>query len=555
MEAESQRDVLMKELGMKEMPELTEAENAFMELIEKTENENKPDTKVVFESRENKIFPEIPRFIFSLKYKNSSDMVNGEILRQDYHRTKTADDYFTKERTKGVKKLIRTDLFNMVRQDLQAQNWYIHMQPVLDAQAAVLFSKEYKAQAGAGYDYWKDQIDIVARRGYSAKSEAIFGKTEKALRESRINLNKAVMGYKASTAVMQIFSVFDAMALAVVMGEPKAALKTIPNVIQTWLFKNTELYKMSKVLQMRAGGEQAFKEIVDKGFGSKYAEYSFKPLKEADLRTALGVMQTYYDALGGTADKLHEAELKMLLSQGGNNIVLRPHILSAYGELSKTALTFQTFFLNRWGVVAEDIISNSIIHGNARQKIRGLNALAIIIAASIVEDDVREYLWSLLTGKHYQDVSTLKRVLSAIPESIPLVGRAISAEIQGRQGDTDVPIVRMVKRGAGGALDIVRSDDNAKKIQGAFKALETIISVRYGIAGTAQIADEVEALLLPETEGQVNQQKAYYNRKIAEAYIKGDKLEASRLRKEAREKGYQVSEQSINKRRKDTRKK
>ena len=530
MGAESQRDVLMEEFGLEEVPALTKEENALMNLIEETMNENKQDIKAVFESRENQIFPEIARYIFPLKYEKQKDIVNADILRHDYHRTKESDDYFTEQRVKGVKKLIRTDLFNIVREGLQAQNWYFHMQPVLDAQASVLFSKQYKAQAGdAGYRWWKDQIDIVARRGYSAKSDTMFTKTEQMLKEGRINLNKAVMAYKASSAAMQIFSAFDAMAYGVVAGKPLAAAKIPQNIIKAWFFKNPELYKMSKAIQLRDGGEQAFKELIDKGM-DKYSRAGFKPLKEADLRTALGVLQTYYDALGGTADKLNQAELMMTLSQGGTSISLRPHVLAS-GEVMRTAFTFQTFFLNRWGIVAHDIINKSIIHGDARQKIRGANAIAIIIMASMLEDDAREYLYSLITGKKYKDVSTMRRVFSALPESIPLVGRAISAIIQGRQGDTDVPIVRSLKSGIKGAYDIVMAEEGAKKAQGALKALETLLSVKFGVPGTAQIFDLIESAL-PETKGQTNQQKAYYNRKIAEAYIKGDREKARELRRE-----------------------
>jgi len=552
MGATTQRDVLMEEMWIVEVPELTKDETALMNLIEETMNENKQNIKTVFEGRENQIFPEIARYIFPLKYEKQDNNVNTEVLRHDYHRTKESDDYFTEQRAKGVKKLIRTDLFNIVREGLQAQNWYFHMQPVLDTQASLLFSKEYMAKAGdLGDKWWRDQIDIVARRGYSARSATMFAFMDKALREGRINLNKAVMSYKASSAMMQIFSGFDAMAYGVIEGMPMAAVKMPMNIAKAWLFKNPELYKMSKAIQLRDGGEQAFKELLEKDRMGKWAEIGFRPLREADLRTALGVLQTYYDALGGTADKLNQAELMMMLSQGGTSISLRPHVLAG-GEMWRTAFTFQTFFLNRWGLVAHDIINKSIIHGDARQKIRGANALAIIIMASLLEDEAREYLYSLITGKHYKNVSMAKRVFSAIPETIPLVGRAISAKIQGRMGDTDVPIVRTAKTGLVGAYDAVFADEGAKKVQGALKAIEMILSVKYGVGGTAQIMDLIEGAL-PETTGQTNQQKAYYNRKIAEAYIKGDKEKAHELRQEAREKGYKISITSINKHRKKAR--
>jgi len=546
MGAETQRDVLMAELGIKEIPTLTSDENSLMSLIETTMNLNKEDIKTVFEGRENEIFPEIARYIFPLKYTAQRDSVNADILRHDYHRTKTADDYFTEQRTKGVKKLIRTDIFNVVFEGLAAQNWYSHMQPVLDAQAAVLFTKDYRAKAGElGYRWWKDQIDIVARRGYSAKSDTMFSDAAQTLKQARINLNKAVMAYKASSAAMQIFSTFDAMAYGVVIGKPSTLVTTPMYIAKNWLFKNPELYKMSKALQLRDGGEQAFKELAEKGFGSKWAEIGFKPLREADLRTALGTLESYHKMLGGTTESLNKAEVLMTLSQGGTSIALRPHVLAS-GELARTAFTFQTFFLNRWGLVAHDIINKSIIHGDARQKIRGANAIAIIIAASILEDDAREYLYSLITGKHYKDVTMGRRILAAIPETIPLVGRAISATIQGRLGDTDVPVLRMVKQGGRGLYDLAFNEEGAKKAQGALKALETLLSVKFGIAGTAQIFDIIERAL-PETKGQINQQKAYYNKKIAEALVRNDRAEVERLRQEAKEKNYKLSKASIRK--------
>lgn len=496
MDAKTQRDMLIEELGMKEIPILTEVENKLLLLVEETMNQNKHDISATFEYRENQIFPEIKRYIFPLKYEAQKNLVNAEILRHDYHKTKQVDDYFTEQRAKGVKKLIRTDLFNIVRQSLEEQNWYINMQPTLDTQASVLFTKEYKVKAGEmGYNWWKDQIDIVARRGYSAKSDTMFRNGEKYLKEKRINLNNAIMTYKVSSAVMQIFSVFDGMATALALQKPGAAATMIPNVIAAWL-KKPEIIKMSKALQMRTGGEQALREIVDQGFKNKLTEWGYVPLKNADLRTASGVMKSFYNSLEGKgADKIQQAELLMALSQGGNAISLRPHILAS-GEIARTAFTFQTFFLNRWGLVANDIINRGIIHGDTKTKSYAVAALATIIAGSILEDEARDALWSLISGKKQKkEVAPVKKVLANLIETVPLAGRAMSSTIQGRRGDTDVPIVRLGKQGFGGIWDVLSKEKSKDKVKGAIKAIEMILSVRYGMPATAQIMDFIEGAM------------------------------------------------------------
>lgn len=535
MQATTQRDILMEEMNLTEVPELTPQETALLLLTEQIMGQNKHNVASVYEAREGTIFPEIPRYIFALKYPAQTNIVDSTLIRQDYHNTKNVKDYFTEARKKGIKKLVRTDLFSMVKDSLFEQNWYTHMQPVLDTQASILFTQAFKNKAGdTNYSWWKNQIDITARRGYSSRAATLFSKTDQLLKQGRINLTQAILAYKLSSALAQVFSTSDAMVLALTIHKPNIAAKIIPNVLKAYFQKNRPaIYKLSKALQERTGGEQALEELFNKTDLGAFTKKGYNLLKEIDLRTAIGVQQTFYNALQGkAANSLQQAEIYTLLSQAGGGIVFRPHILGT-GEKAKTVLTLQTFFLNRWGLVAHDIIDKNIIHGSNKGKIYGVAALALLIVTSLAEDEFREFLFNLITSKPTPKEKELhKKIAGATLELIPILGRVLSNLIQDKpQQISEVPIIRMTYKGIKAFKNIFTQEEYEAKVQGIIASIETYVTLRYGVAGTAQVFDLLERFV-PETKIQHKKRLTALKQEYKEAVQAKDKDKIQRLTKE-----------------------
>jgi hypothetical protein len=190
----------------------------------------------------------------------------------------------------------------------------------------------------------------------------------------------------------------------------------------------------------------------------------------------------------------------MQLWSGSSEVTLRPHIL-ARGDVAKTVFTFQSFFLNRWGIVAHDLVNRGVLHGSAKAKLNALVGLAIITAGAIAEELARKNLRELITGrpatKTNQEAAVRGAVL-ALPSTIPFFGDLISAA--GGVGGWEPPLVQALSNAIGGAASVITGAKPSTKIRGGMRSVESILSLMLGFPGTAQAFDLFERLV-PEDPG------------------------------------------------------
>ena len=411
-----------------------------------------------------------------------------------------------------MKKLPRVDLFAVFEQGINETQWYIHMQPEINNTAHIVKTKEYRASAGdAGINWWIDHLDIIARRGWSANvSHDGIAQGFKVVRQ---NLAQGILGYKLSSIMMQPFAVIDAWSYAQGRWGFIAGMQILNEFTKAWVFTGTGLFTgtnpidafiaESPKLVLRTGGELAIQETLARIGRSekkvdKFIRGGLALLQRADVITAAGVQKGLQKILEGhgVANAKVEAGLLMDMTNSSSDVGFRPHIL-ARGEGARAWFTFQTFMLNRWGIVWHDLIRKGLIADPSwKKKFNALLGLAIIVAGKIAEDEAREFMFEVTTGRELPERSMLSKALYAIPSNIPVLGNLVDG-VGGR--GLDIPITRLMQD-IFGVERIFRDSKTSTKARAALRALEASLTVGVGIPGTAQAFDLLERILIPPEE-------------------------------------------------------
>ena len=494
---------LMVNNKLKEIPELTERENKIIEVIKKYTNQYTDDIVAVYEEIENTPFNKLKEYILPLKYEKEFNLIPSQTIEQDRYRTTQTFKGFSYERQKGVEKTPRTDILGIFEEAINEQQWYIKMQPELENIKYLVKSEEYMAKGGQmAVNWWKDELDIVSRRGWSATA-----RSSPILRQARINLNQAILGYKISSILMQPFAVFDAMAYSQSRYGTMATLQILKEFSKAWIIPKyaKNIISESPVLQQRQAGELAIEETLKKvgktkGLWNSFVRGAMGLIQKADIITAAGVQKGMEDILTkqNIPNTKQEAEFLMNLVSGSNEIVYRPHIL-AKGEGARTWFTFQTFFLNRWGILIHDLIQSGVLRGGGEagwkrlwKTLTALIGLGIFIAGSIAEDEARKVIYEKTTGKELPDESTLKTAVMFIPEQIPYFGNLIEAADRG--GDANPPVIRTAENFFIGGASVIKGKTTGTKIKGALRMTEAGLTLGVGVPGTAQAFDLLERI-------------------------------------------------------------
>lgn len=482
--ARGQAQTLMDIHGMTAVPVLTASERQVVEML-RTEAAAKTDQiRAVYEQRENTPFQAVKKY-FPIKYESDFNIAPAETINQDRYRTKESEQGFTVERVPGVKKIPRVDVLAVLDDAIRDQEWYLNLQPVLDQHAALVRTPEYRAAAGdLMWTWWKDQLDIVARKGWSATARA-----NPVLRQVRLNLNQGILGYKLSTMMMQPFAVFDAMAYAVAQFGPRAGIDVVTQFTKAWINPPTALRfaKGSPALRLRQAGEIAIEETLQQaggigGLRQAITQGAFAGIKMADIITASGVEQGLLATLKrhGIPNAEQEADFLMNVTSGSAEVTARPHLL-ARGEGARTWLTFQSFFMNRWGIITHDLMRSGF-RGNWKRKATAMLGLAILMVGGLAEDEAREKLIELTTGKNstISDEALLKRLVLYVPRQIPAIGGVFE-----KWGRAEPPAIREVEQFGQGMQQIL----DGKLGKGSLKVLESVTALLIGVPGTAQFFD------------------------------------------------------------------
>ena len=514
--AHDQVKTLLERNKLTKVPEISDTENQIIEIVRKAVNKTTDEIAAIYEEIENKPFRRLSEYVLPIKYEYEYNIIPSQTIEQGRHRTTQTFKGFVYKRQKGVERMPRTDVLGILEEAINEQQWYVKIQPELENLKYLVRSKEYIEKSGQmAANFWRDYMDVVARRGWSAMAAS-----NPLLRAARINIGRSILGYKLTSVLMQPFSVFDAIAYANTRFGGTVALQIIKEFSKAWINPKyaRQIIAESPALRMRKAGEVAVEELapglvarpprgierrvppVIRTALRKFQREALTFLQEFDIRTAAGVQKAMENILvkNGIPNAKQEAEFFMNITQGSAEVTYRPLILSR-GEGSRTLFTFQTFFLNRWGVIAHDLITSGLIKSRTwGKKFAALIGLAIMIAASVAENEAR-YAILGLTKKVKKKASAWVAAVMAIPENIPIFGNMISSFVTYGTTDFDFPLARVVENAIGGIGVITKKTPEAKMMAG-LRAAESFAEL-LGIPGSAQFFDFLEGLFGGEEKG------------------------------------------------------
>lgn len=418
---------LMKAKGMVTAPELTPVEEGVLDVVEKHINQYKDDLAATWTKHTGKEFVDVDHYGVPLWYEGDPALDVKKLVNRNYRYTPDAQGLAHKfiER-EGSIRVPRSDFFNMVTQQIHNQEYFRHVQPKVDRTRQFLEHPTWAKSADPEMlGYWGEYLSAVENRGANAIPKAM----DQLLKSARLNLNNAVLGYRLSSIMMQPFAVFDAMAYANTHFGSKVAGDILNEVLHTWVNPRyaNEVIRGSKGLITRQGGELAIREsmesiqstkltqgirklipslsetkaldYMDKGY-RKFMSKGFKLLTEADVRTAAGVERAFQKILQkqGVQNWKEEADFLMNMVSASSEVTMRPLILSR-GESYKTWLTFQTFMMNRFGVIYHDIINSGMLHAGTQHEL-ALKALAKDFAdPSKIEAGIKTGQYTILSAE------------------------------------------------------------------------------------------------------------------------------------------------------------
>lgn len=496
--ATKQAEMLMDHYGIKDIPELTADEEKIIEYIRQDMERNKAKLGATWEEINGEIFPEQRVYYLPLKYQGEEELL-PETQTEGRGRTTHTFDGFSHARRPNVKKLPKVGIAQLFQDATMEQEWFTGLQPIVEDIKSVVLTPAYKEQAGSVlYDWWKTQLDIMSRRGWTASAQMTA--LSSALATIRHNITTATLAFKATTIIMQPMAVFDAMAYVNSSLGPVAAAKIAGAVTKSFLSPKWSrgIIEGSEALKQRAGGELAIQEELarlDDSKMDKIKKAGFDLIQKTDIKTAAGVQESVRKTLIAEGmdeeEALREAEFIMHLSQGSTSVTYRPHIL-AQGEGYRTWFTFQNFVLNRWGIMIHDIVMGKIVNGDGvRDRLLGTVALGILVAGGMAEDEARRKIRQIYSTPKEDKRSTFEQIVVNVLGAIPFFGSFVTAISQ--KFDAQPPTISHVQKSLEGAFQTVKGKDTKSKVKGGLKLSEAMLTIFLGIPGTGQIFDLIEA--------------------------------------------------------------
>lgn len=491
---------LMDKHGIKEVPTLTPEEEAIVGYIRDDMERNKAKLAATWEEINGEIFPEQKVYYLPLKYEGEEEIL-PEAQTEGRGRTVNTFDGFSHKRRPNVDKIPRAGIARVYHEATMEQEWFTGIQPVIEDIKSVVLTPDYKAEAGQVlYDWWKTQLDIMARRGWMASAQ--MNAVSKALASFRHNIASATLAFKLPTVIMQPFAVFDAMAFVNGQLGPVAAAKVAGAVAESFLRPGWTkgIIANSAALQQRAAGELAIQEELarlDSSFLDKAKKVGFDLIQWTDLKTAAGVQEQVRkilieNGIDETQAKA-DAEFAMHMSQGSTSVAYRPHIL-AQGEAARTWFTFQNFVLNRWGILIHDVVMGKIVHGDDfKARFLGVISLGLLVAGGMAEDEARRKVRQLYSNPKEDKRNIFEQIVVNTLGLVPFFGNFITAASQ--KYTALPPTASHAQKMFEGAFTMAKGKDAKAKVKGGVKMSESLLTLLFGIPGTGQVYDLVEGVM------------------------------------------------------------
>lgn len=273
---------------------------------------------------------------------------------------------FGKERVKSDRS-VELDAFHVLGRYNQAALRTVHMTPVIGKLQRIFEATEFEKQDPVGYQYMQKTLDYIAGMKQASNVPAVINKTASIINK---NVGAFILSYNIDSAFIQPTAIVNTLAK---IG-PKYAAEGVAGIMSPSMRKFA--VAKSKVLLGRIHDISV--DEMKKGFYGTYGKVRGKaidvgtyPLRLLDYNTAMASwIGSYKHAVKYL--KMDEkgaarfADDTVVKTQGSaSRIDLAPIQRTPIG---KSATLFQTFVINNWNFLLDDIIKNKNLSYAERSK-------------------------------------------------------------------------------------------------------------------------------------------------------------------------------------------
>jgi hypothetical protein len=514
-----QTNKILKDLGLKELPKLTEKQEGIKEILKELVGEKTDKIQVLWEttmvdSDGRPMEFGIEKNYFPFYYEERGSDLGIYSILQDYRVQSKIAFGSGLERQSGVKLTPRTDIYKMAQEAVAKQELFLNLQPTLLKKGTIFRTKEYQNKAGKiNTKYWVGYVDEMSRNGMS--SNAVRTPMDGWLRKGRQNLSRGLLDLSFTSTAIQPLAMFDAMAYMITYLPKKTVFKLATNMVQSFVRPNfaKKTIEQSLALKTRKGGEEVISTFSENKLnkGVKIPRTTiekiiskirspFAAIQFFDIRTAAAVQKTLVDELSKVMPKEQaqaEADFIMDLVSGSSNLAYRPRIMSQ-GELGRTLTTFQTFVLNEWGLATQDILKKGIVMGGKNRKMAtrlfAVIGLGFLFLLAYLEDKLRNKITNATKGTDYESDPFWKTALLYLPERIPVLGNIVSGVKYGKAG-LSVPLVDTFSNIITETSKAITSKKKETRLIALSKSIESFAILFLGLPGVKEAQNILERKL------------------------------------------------------------
>lgn len=374
---------------------------------------------------------------------------------------------------------------------------FIHMNNVVKNIAKIAKDPRYAEAVGEkARQYVLDWIDLEARAGKATPRYRFLNKL-------RANLGVAVLGFKLSSALIQ----------------PMAKIEGAMELGAKWAFRydkdfitKPEIRKFivdsSPELRSRIGDDPGYSELSENPTWKKTQQVAMWTLQRLDSLTAGSVWYNAYrkklaelgiefDINKVNQQALDYADRVVRITQASPMYKdMPPALTGKHRDLAKTLFTFQSFMLNKWNYIKEDLITQGIVSiqdakliddpkasKQARDKAisKVAQQLFFLVMGVFAEEALRNTMSQLYYGKKYEE-KLPKKIFNAFVENIPVLSQIASTF---EYNQVPFPLGSTAQALVTGSKAMVKGKTMKSKITGTVKLL-TAIGQLGGVPGTSE---------------------------------------------------------------------
>ena len=463
------------------------------DFMRKTFDDLYPRLAKSFEEQENEFLGWVDNYFPFQTDFEELDLVSNQV-RKMYRRT-TTEKGFTKQRTQA-KTPVKIDAGFIFKNYVENALHYIHMNSTIKQIGELARDIKYGEMVGQkAQKYMVQWVDVLARNGGITDRYRI-----QILNTLRKNQGVAVLGGKLSSALTQFLAIFNSAA-----------------DIGTWGFRYAKdvigkkeirqfIKDASIEIKTRIGDDPGYAELSENPRWKKAQLYSLWFLQRNDALTAsvawLGAYQKRLSELDIVFDinkvnqqALDYADRHVRLTQASALYKdLPPALINKYRDLNRTLFTFQTFVLNDWNYLKEDMIKAGFTDlkevkliddpkTKAEEKARIINRISTQwfwwITALVGYEALQSGLSYVYYGKDQQSIK--QHLIGALFSRIPGISQLYSLyEFE----QMPIPVIGSIERFGKGLKQMIESK---QKIKGTIIAAEAIGHLT-GIPGASEIS-------------------------------------------------------------------